>query len=73
MRVDTQFRIQSNPELYRYLSENSYWIKYLNRDREFLPMMEDEMKKQYKLTAGDKVEQISHSLEMITSLINLLR
>ena len=47
MQVETRLKIKSNPNLYRYLRENSYWYKYLNRSPIFLKHLEEEMKEKY--------------------------
>ena len=41
MQVETLLKIKSNPNLYRYLRENSYWYKYLNRSHLSLKEMEE--------------------------------
>ena len=72
MFVQTQMTIRNNPNLYRYLRENSYWYKYLNRSPAFIKEMEQEMKSRYKLTPEDKMEEFSSRLDMITSIIDVL-
>ncbi len=72
MFVQTQMTIRNNPNLYRYLRENSYWYKYLNRSPAFIKEMEQEMKSRYKLTPEDKMEKFSSRLDMITSIIDVL-
>ena len=32
MNLDTIIKIKSNPNLQRYIKENSYWFKILNRN-----------------------------------------
>ena len=44
MQVETRLKIKSNPNLYRYLRENSYWYKYLNRSPIYIKQLEEEMK-----------------------------
>ena len=58
MDLATQFAIKNNPNLYRFLRENSYWYKYLNRSPGYLKEVEEEMKSRYKLRAEDKMEKI---------------
>ncbi len=73
MRVDILFRIRNNPHLYRYLRENSYWYKYLNRDPSSIRFMEEEMKKKYKLTTADKINSIGEKLNLIRSFIEIMK
>lgn len=73
MDIRTQFIIKSNPYLKRYLSENSYWYKYLNRDSSSLTIMENEMKEKYKLTTKDKIETFGEKLQMISSFMDIIK
>lgn len=65
--------IKNNPYIYKYLRENSYWYKYLNRDKNNLKILEEEMKKRYKLTTEDRIKQISHDIELIKTFIDVLK
>lgn len=71
MFIETQITIRNNPNLYRYLRENSYWYKYLNRSPSYLKEVEKEMKSHYKLTPTDKIEKISDRLDMINSIMGV--
>lgn len=73
MQVETRLKIKSNPNLYRYLRENSYWYKYLNRSPIFLRRLEEEMKEKYRLRSVDKIENISNSLNLIKSFLEVMR
>lgn len=73
MQVETRLKIKSNPNLYRYLRENSYWYKYLNRSPLFIKQLEEEMKEKYRLRSVDKIENISNSLKMIKSFLEVMR
>ncbi len=73
MQVETRLKIKSNPNLYRYLRENSYWYKYLNRNPLFLKSLEEEMKEKYRLRATDKIENISNSLNLIKSFLEIMK
>ncbi len=65
--------VKRDPNLYQYLRENSYWYKYLNRDEKNLKLMEEEMKKKYKLTPEDKLEKISNRIQLISSFMDVLK
>ena len=73
MNIITQLQVKSNPNIYRYLREYSYWYKYLNRDPNSIKQLEEEMKKRYKLTPKDKLEKLSNSMDLINSFINVLK
>lgn len=73
MTLELQFKIKNNPNLYRYLRENSYWYKELNRNPRSIKQMELEMKQKYKLTTVDKITQIRSGLEMVRSFMDVLK
>ena len=73
MQVATLLKIKSNPNLYRYLRENSYWYKYLNRSPLSLKEMEEEMKEQYRLRPTDRLENVSNTIKMIESFLEVMR
>ena len=54
MDIKTQLIVRSNPNIYRFLREESYWYKYLNRNPESIKDLEKRMKNKYKLTTEDK-------------------
>lgn len=73
MNLDVQFKIKSNPNMQRYLRENSLWYKYLNRNPEYLNVFNEEMKEKYKLRPTDKLNNIVDKLDLITSFFNVLK
>ena len=73
MQVETRLKIKSNPNLYRYLRENSYWYKYLNRSPLFIKQLEEEMKEKYRLRSVDKIENIWNTMKMIESFLEVMR
>lgn len=73
MNLTTQNRIFSDEILHRYLWENSYWYKILNRNPNMLDNMIQEMKDKYKLNTSDKLERLSDRLSMIESLLEVLK
>ena len=73
MQIETQIRIRSNPNLYRYLRENSYWYKYLNRSPNTLKALEQEMKERYKLQTKDKMENVANSIKLIQSFLEIMK
>ena len=65
--------IKQDPNIYRYLRENPSWYKYLNRDGSNLKYLVKDMKEKYKLTPKDKIERLSTSINMINTLIDVLK
>lgn len=73
MNLDTQFKIRNNPMLQKYIRENSYWYKILNRDPELLKQMNEDMKKAYKLTFEDKIDDISNKMNLVRAFMDTLK
>lgn len=73
MKIDVQFKIKNDPMLQRYIRENSYWYKNLNRNPNLLNSLSDEMKERYKLTTADKINNFGQKLDLIKTFINVLK
>ena len=56
MNLSTQFKIKNNPLLQKYIRENSYWYKYLNRNPNLLTEMEKEKIEALSLPGIDFIE-----------------
>lgn len=72
MDLSLQYKIFSDELLHRYLRENSYWYKLLNRNSSLIDEMIQEMKDKYKLNTSDKIEKIGEKLSMVESLLQVL-
>ena len=70
MTLDVIFKINKDDNLHRYLRENSYWYKLLNRDPKLINKMESDMKKAYKLTLEDKVSDLTSKINLIKGFID---
>ena len=70
MTLDVIFRINNDDNLHRYLREHSYWYKLLNRDPRLIKKMEEDMKKEYRLTLEDKVSDITSKINLIKGLLD---
>ena len=73
MKLDLQFKIKNDPMLQRFIRENSYWYKVLNRNPNMINTMVDQMKEKYKLTTADKINNISEKLDLIKTFMNVLK
>ena len=73
MRTDILIRIRTNPNLDNYIKYHSYLYKDLLRNPANLSIMEEEMKKEFKLTAGDKISRVNEKMEMIRTLLEVIR
>lgn len=72
MTLELQFKIKNDPNLFRYLRENSYWYKELNRNPSSVRQMELEMRKRYKMTTVDKIGNIKKSIDMVRTFMDVL-
>ncbi len=72
MQVSLQYKINQNPLYKRFLSENSYWYKFLNRNVNYFPEFERDMKKKYKLTTEDRLNKVANSLDTISQIMSIL-
>jgi len=73
MKTDIQLKIKNNENYLRYLRENSYWYKYLNRNPNSFKTFEAEVKEKYKLTGVDKISRTLDTISMIEKVISTLK
>ena len=73
MRLDTQYKINSDMKQISFLRENSYWYKYLNRSGIYYKDFLNDMKDKYKLKPSDRIDKISKDIEMINNIIDVLK
>ena len=73
MTLDVQFKLKSNPLFIKYLHENSYWYKILNREPNMFNEFVNEVKKNYKLRPSDRISEAINTFEMITSIFSALK
>jgi len=65
--------LRNNPLLHQYLKYNSYWYKRLIRNPSSIKELEQNMKKEYKLTTEDKINKLSDRMNMISSFLEVLK
>lgn len=73
MNLDTQFKLKNNPLYIKYLRENSYWYKILNREPNSFKAFEDEVKINYKLRPEDRISQALDYIEMLETIMSTLK
>ena len=71
MELIVQYSIKNNPNYTKFLRENSYWYRYLNRNSLYFKSFDEEMKKAYKMTATDKLERFRKSVDKISQIIDI--
>jgi len=73
VRSDILLKIRNDPRLENYLKYNSYWYKELLINPDSIRNMESEMKKEYKLTVSDKINNMTQKVEMIRSFMDVFK
>lgn len=73
MTLDLQFKLRSNPLYLKYLHENSYWYKYLNRNPNEFDRFINELRVNYKLRPQDRINKAIDTFEMINTIISTLK
>lgn len=73
MRYDIQYRINNDINLKKFIRENSYWYKALNRDSDNFKYFVEDMKVKYKLTSADKLSKAVDNISMIQSFLEVLK
>lgn len=73
MTYSLQNKINNDINLKRFLRENSYWYKALNRNESVFFEFVSDMKVKYKLTTSDKVNRTIDSIGMLQSFLEVLK
>ena len=73
MNLNLQYRINQDPRLKKFLRENSYWYKYLNRNELYYKDFIEDMKDKYKLKPTDKINKMIDNMNMISSFLEVLK
>ena len=73
MSYDVWYRIDNDINLKKFLRENSYWYKQLNRDSDNFSSFVSDMRVKYKLTTEDRINKMVDSMGMIQSLLDVLK
>lgn len=73
MNLETIIKIKNNELLKKYIRENSYWYKVLNRNPSMITYLIDDMKTNYKLRTEDKINELSNKLDIIQAFMNTFK
>ncbi len=71
MRFDIQLKLKENPLYIKFIRENSYWYKTLNRNPDMFNNMVSEMKEKYKIRTTDKINNIVDGVDLITKFLKV--
>lgn len=73
MTLELQFKIKSNPNYVKYLRENSFWYKELNRNPDSFRLFEEKMKEDYRLRPSDRVSKVIDTIDMLQTVLSTLK
>lgn len=68
-----QMAFRENPKSYELLKENSYYFKSLNRGVVDYKKFISDMKVKYKERTSDKLESLMDNMELVSSVLNVLK
>lgn len=70
MSLELQFKIKNDPNYLRYIRENSYWYKLLNRNANLFPKFEEEVKERYGLRTTDRISKALDTIELLQNIFS---
>ena len=73
MSIDIIMNINNDPKQKKFLRENSYWYKYLNRSNIYYKDFINDMKQKYKLTTADKINKLSNNINMLRTFLDVIK
>lgn len=68
-----QISFRDNIKSYNLLKENSYYFKGLNRGTVDYKTFVADMKVKYKQRTSDKLESLMDNMELVSSVLNVLK
>ena len=73
MIIDIQFKLKSNPLYIKFLHENAYWYKILNRNPSMWPEFVEKVRTEYHLRTTDRINNALNTFDMISKVISTLK
>ena len=73
MTLDLQFKLKSNPLYTRFIHENSYWYKILNRDPNMWKEFVENVKDVYHLRTTDRLSNALDTIDMVSKVLSALK
>lgn len=68
-----QMSFRENSKMFELLKQNSYYFKGLNRGVVDYKKFVSDMKVKYKERTSDKLESIMDNMELVSSVLNVLK
>lgn len=73
MTYNLQNKINNDINLKKFLRDNSYWYKILNRNENAFIDFVNDMKVKYKLTTTDRINRTIDNIGMLQSFLEVLK
>ena len=73
MELELQKKFLENPKMYQYLKENSFYMKYLNREPLYYSQFSKKMKELYHERVTDKIGTAIDHLDLISQVLSSLK
>jgi len=73
MQIDIQQKLLNDKQMMEFLKQNSNWYKQLNRNPATYNEFISTMKEKYKTRTTDKMSGIMENIDMISSVLNILK
>jgi len=73
MQIDIQQKLLKDKQMMEFLKQNSNWFKQLNRNPTSYNEFISTMKEKYKTRATDKMSGLMENIDMISSVLNILK
>ena len=73
MILETQFKLRQNPLYIKYLRENSYWYKILNRNPNAFIEFEKKMKENIQTQKREKITRFIDYLNLFQGIVSGLK
>ncbi|MDD2392215.1 MAG: hypothetical protein PHU94_04715 [Bacilli bacterium] len=73
MILETQFKLRQNPLYIKYLRENSYWYKILNRNPNAFIEFEKKIKEDIQTQKREKITRFIDYLNLFQGIVSSLK
>lgn len=73
MILETQFKLRQNPLYIKYLRENSYWYKILNRNPNVFVEFEKRIKEDIQTQKREKITRFIDYLNLFQGIVSSLK
>lgn len=73
MRQEVQLYLSQRPDVKQFVRNNPQWYRYLSRNPQSIPELEEQVKYYYGKTFPQKLDRFQANLNMAMMLFNMVR